>query len=199
IRDRPTPSTPTWQFRVPPLGASLSQPGPHHVTPSPPLRIPARDAGSADLRKGRDERSCPSGAESGRACASASAWVVLSPLPGRFRLLLLLVPVPPQLADALPDQSPAKASKVSNTKPSQQPGQPPQGWPASNPWNNPSAPPAGPSGLPPNTSASNVPFGPPPTGSYPAPGLYPTPPNPFQVPSAPAGAPSMPGGPHPYR
>ncbi|KYO31315.1 MAPK-interacting and spindle-stabilizing protein-like [Alligator mississippiensis] len=68
------------------------------------------------------------------------------------------------LADALPDQSPAKASKVSNTKPSQQPGQPPQGWPASNPWNNPSAPPAVPSGLPPNTSASNVPFGPPPTG-----------------------------------
>lgn len=31
-----------------------------------------------------------------------------------------------QLADALPDQSPAKTSKVSSTKPGQQPGQPPQ-------------------------------------------------------------------------
>ncbi|RMB98563.1 hypothetical protein DUI87_24779 [Hirundo rustica rustica] len=99
-----------------------------------------------------------------------------------------------QLADALPDQSPAKTSKVSSTKPGQQPGQPPQGWPASNPWNNPSAPPMTPTGLPPNTSASSVPFGPPPTGMYPS--MPPGPPAPFPPPPTGPSCPP-PGGPYP--
>uniref|UniRef100_A0ACB8G6M8 Uncharacterized protein n=1 Tax=Sphaerodactylus townsendi TaxID=933632 RepID=A0ACB8G6M8_9SAUR len=74
------------------------------------------------------------------------------------------------LADALPDNSPAKNAALGTTKPVQQPGQPPQAWPASNPWSNPpSAPPTAPSGLPPSTSASTVPFGPPPTGIHPEP------------------------------
>ncbi|ETE73936.1 MAPK-interacting and spindle-stabilizing protein-like protein, partial [Ophiophagus hannah] len=103
-----------------------------------------------------------------------------------------------QLADALPESSPAKNSSVGNTKPPQQPSQPPQAWPTSSPWNNaPSAPPAAPSGLPPSSSTSNVPFGPPPTGMYPS--LPPGAPVPFPPPGStcPPGAPYPPPGPAP--
>lgn len=51
--------------------------------------------------------------------------------------------------------------------------------------------------VPPGAWGPPAPY-PGPAGSYPTPGPHPTLNNPYQVPSGPAGAPPMPGGPHSY-